>query len=85
MKTFTQHPQRMEILRNTNKLLLTAGMLICVTAGWCLGNLTSQVFDKQHHTVASISNNIILHAVPINGKTLPTIMLKEFPVIAGKH
>ena len=80
MKTQTQHLNRAHMLRGTNRFRLTAGMMICVTAGWCLGHLTTKALAV--HAAAGSSNNIILHSIPVNGKALPTIMLQEFSVVA---
>ena len=87
MKTLTQRAYSEEIFRRVNKFILAAGILICVTAGWCLGNITTQVYSQSNKQkdFAEIENRIILHSIPINGKSLPTIMLKEVSVLANKR
>ncbi len=77
MKTITLQKDKAEAFNKTNKLLLTAGMLACVTAGWCLGSLTTKASLQN-------KNTIMLQSVPVKGESLPTIMLKEFSVIGNK-
>jgi hypothetical protein len=84
MKTLTLNTEKPEVFRRTNKLLLTGSMLTCLTAGWFLGSLSTRAFSQSDRVRGTSDNNIILNSISVNGEALPTVMLKEFLVIADK-
>lgn len=64
------------------RLFITGCMLACLTAGWLLGSTTTKAFSQQ---AQSSSESTTLLSVPMNGETLPTLMLDEFSVSADSN
>ena len=62
--------------KKTSKLLLTTAMVLCISAGWVLGSLTTTAFSQ------STEKSINLPSLSMGGEKLPTILLDEFSVIA---
>jgi len=87
MNTLTQNPENTEVFRKTNKLLFAEYMLICVTAGWILGSFTTKAFSRsdEQNKAANKEYSMLFPSIPINGESLPTIILKEFCVVANKQ
>lgn len=81
MKTQIKNSMVLRIYRRTSKLFLTACMLASITAGWCLGSLTTSAFSQSN---TQKNNSILVHEVAIGGEMLPTIVLSEFLVTAKK-
>jgi hypothetical protein len=84
MKNLLLNAENVEVFRRTNKLLITACMLLCLATGWYFGSITTHAFS-QSDTITNGANGIILNSIPIKGEALPTIMLREFSVIAEQR
>jgi len=82
METQTQNTVIKNAFRRRSKLLLTACIMVSISAGWLLGNLTTNAFSQSVTKNADRDNSIHLPSFSVNGETLPTIMLTEFSVIA---
>jgi len=89
MKTLAQTTENIEVYRKTNKLLLAAGMIACITTGWLLGNLNpttfSQASQEKDATPAYYDKGILLPSLSMNGETLPTIILSEISVVSNSN
>lgn len=84
MKTQTENSEKQQISGRINKLFLTGCMLICLTAGWLLASITNEVFSQSNTQKPDSKASTTLMSIPLNGETLPTMMLHEFAVIADQ-
>lgn len=64
----------------TNKILITACMLIGITAGWLMGSFTASAFSQSNNR--KLNESLNLPSISINGETLPTIILSEYSVVS---
>lgn len=74
MKPNSQNPKN----RSISRLFLTASVLSSLTAGWLLGSFTTAQSKSNDNTTDST-----VFSIPVGGETLPTVMLKEFSVVAS--
>ena len=64
-----------------SRLLLTGCILTSVAGGWLLGSFTTEAFSQEKNTENTIAST--LFSIPVGGEKLPTVMLKEFSVVAN--
>lgn len=62
--------------------MLTGIMAICLTAGWVLGSVTTKAFSQSAKKLPTDEKDVNLPYLAMNGEMLPTIILKEFSVVA---
>jgi hypothetical protein len=83
MKTQIQNTRQNNSLRGINKLLLTGGMLIGLTVGWCIGSLSTDAFSQSTKQKYNSSGLLFLPSISMGGETLPTIILPEFSITSN--
>lgn len=84
MKTQTQNAGEQQATGRMSRLFLTGMMLLCLTAGWLLASITNEAFSQPSVKNAKVKGATLM-SIPLNGETLPTMMLNEFAVIADQN
>lgn len=84
MKNQTQNPGEDQASGRISRLFLTGIMLVCLTAGWLLASITNEAFSQSKVQSAETKDSTTLMSIPLNGETLPTMMLNEFSVVADQ-
>ena len=72
--------------KDFNKFLLTGCFLICISAGWLIGSETTEAFSQS--TGKNFRGNkeeVVVPLIASHGEILPTIILREFSVVASKQ
>lgn len=70
--------------KDFNKFLLTGCFLICISAGWLIGSETTEAFSQSTGKNFS-GNEVVVPSIASHGEILPTIILREFSVVASKQ
>lgn len=71
--------------QKTRNIFLTGCMLICVSAGWVLGSITTDVFSQSRNrreTISYSGNTIFLPSTFIKGESIPTVFFSEIIITA---
>jgi hypothetical protein len=84
MKNKTENPKEIPAYKIISKSFLTGFMLLSITTGCIIGSFATQAFSQSDSPATECTDSTTLMSIPINGETLPTMMLNEFAVIADQ-